>query len=102
MEQEKPKKRHSLGVVMRPNPPPITVVVKGGFYPSETIDAKIDPRSELSAKSSTVGIVDGNVVESSESNEEVAKDCCDGGAKSEDNDSDVGEKVKNEENCNQK
>jgi hypothetical protein len=102
MEQEIPKKRHSLGVEMPAKRQPITVVVKGGFYPSDTIDAKVDPRSEPSAKSSTVGIVDGNIVESSKSIEEVAEDCCDGGAKIEDNDADVGEKVKNEENSSQK
>ncbi len=101
-EQEKPKKKHSLGVVMPPNRPAITVVAKGGFYPSEIIETKVDPRNEPSAKSRTVGIVDGNVVESSGSIEEVAEDCCDGAAKSEDNDADVGEKVKNEENSSQK
>jgi hypothetical protein len=53
IEPEKPKKQRSLGVVMLPKRPETEVVLKGGYHPSETIDAVKETRSELSAESSS-------------------------------------------------
>jgi hypothetical protein len=72
-QEEKSKKKHSLGVVMEAKRPDITEINKGGYYPSETIDATEEMNSDISSQGSN------DVVASHESIDKGrGEDVCDG------------------------
>jgi hypothetical protein len=55
-QEEKPKKKHSLGVIMDAKRQDIgTVIDKGGYYPSEIFNAAEEMNSEVSSQGSNDG-----------------------------------------------
>ncbi len=62
-QEEKSKKKHSLGVVMEAKRPDITEINKGGYYPSETIDAVEIMNSDISSHGSNDVIASGGNID---------------------------------------
>jgi hypothetical protein len=100
-EKEKPKKSHSLGVVIPPKRKD-TVVTQGGLLPSDAVDSMRANRSDVSSEIGCDAIADGNI--DGVSDEVSGQDVCDGRIddKGENANEDVGDKVTNEENITQK
>jgi hypothetical protein len=98
-QEEKSKKKPSLGVVIEAKRQDITDILKGGYYPSETIDATKEMHSDISSQGSN------DVIESRESIDKgKGEDVCDGFVENEANEADAGRNVNDDDdkNSNQK
>jgi hypothetical protein len=98
-QEEKPKKKHSLGVVIKAIRQNSDEVRRGGYYPSETINATEEMNSDISSQDSN------DVIASRESIDKGrGEDVCDGFVENEANEADAGRNVNDndEENKDRK
>jgi hypothetical protein len=98
-QEEKSKKKHSLGVIIQAKRQDIeTVVDKNGYYPSEIINAVKEMNSEVSSQGRNDGNGEGCVVGSRGTiNKGSGEDVCDSCDKREANEADAVSKVSDEE-----